>query len=83
MKIAVASKHSKARSKDESFLNKSSNDNATNSDNNDDSESSSQGHSDVFVRTKAVNHNTSSMDEPPEDGYDTMKHNKKNIIASG
>lgn len=55
----------------------------TNSDHGDESDSSSQGHSDVFVRTKAVNHNTSSIDEPGDEHFDTMKHNNKNIIASG
>lgn len=35
------------------------------------------------MRTKAVNHNQSSIDEPVESGFETMKHNDMNIIASG
>ena len=65
-------------------MNKSSNDHADAVSDETDSE---DGHSDVFVRTKAAKHNISSIEEPAEDGqdagFDTMKHNEKNIIASG
>ena len=40
--------------------------------------------SQVFVRTKAAPvHHESSTDDQLHDGYDTMKHNDQNIIASG
>ena len=83
MKIA-ASKLSKGKLKDESSLNKSSQDKLEGTNSDDDSQQSSEGgQSEVFVRTKAAaHHNSSSIDEPQEDNeLDTMKHNDKNIIA--
>ena len=86
VKIA-ASKLSKNKLKDESSLNKSSQDklDGTNSEDDDSQQTSEDGNSETFVRTKAAaNHNNSSMEEPVEDGeLDTMKHNDKNIIAQG
>ena len=74
----------KGKLKDESSLNKSSHDKDEQSEERSDS---SDGHSDVFVRTKAqTHHNISSIDEPDQDGsgyMETMKHNDQNIIASG
>lgn len=66
-------------------MNKSSHDKLNSEDDEDSQQTSEDGQSEVFVRTKAAaNHNTSSIDEPVEDGeLDTMKHNDKNIIAQG
>ena len=81
----VVSKLSKGKLKDESSLNKSSHD--KDDEQSDDRSDSSDGHSDVFVRTKAqTHHNISSIDEPDQEGsgyMETMKHNDQNIIASG
>lgn len=80
----VVSKLSKGKLKDESSLNKSSHD--KDDENSEDRSDSSDGHSDVFVRTKAQNHhNISSIDEPDQEGsgyMETMKHNDQNIIAN-
>lgn len=76
-----ASKLSKSKLKEESSLNKSSREKdeaATHSEGED--EDSGSEDSGVFV-TKAAN--ISSIDEPADSGFDTMKHNDKNIIAAG
>lgn len=80
-KIA-ASKLSKGKLKDESSLNKSSQKQHEDDTNSDDDSDDSCVQSDVFVRTKAAVHNTSSMEEPVEVSESHMKHNDQNVVAS-